>query len=145
MGSRPQAQQLWHTGLIAPWHMESSQTRNQICVPCIGRQILNHWTTRDVPNIYIFNVGSVPQRRKYLGPKKVIMWPSHDLEASHWLGHLRPKALTLISSLRSVILSPSLLSLSPIMSSLVSDFLLYTSFVCFVKWRVVFPLLSKCF
>ena len=27
----------------------SSQTRDQIWVPCIGRQILNHWTTREVP------------------------------------------------------------------------------------------------
>ena len=74
---------------------------------------------------------------------KVIMWPSHDLVAGHWLGHFRTEALTLFSSLRSVILSPSLLSLSLIMSSLVSDFLLYTSFVCFVKWRVVLPLPSK--
>ena len=27
----------------------SSQTRVQTCVPCLGRQILNHWTTREVP------------------------------------------------------------------------------------------------
>ena len=27
----------------------SSLTRDWTCVPCIGRQILNHWTTRDVP------------------------------------------------------------------------------------------------
>jgi len=33
--------------LIAPRHVGSSQTRNQICVPCIGRQILNRWTTRE--------------------------------------------------------------------------------------------------
>ena len=35
-------------GLIAPWHAESSQTRDQNCVPCIGRHILNHWTGREV-------------------------------------------------------------------------------------------------
>ena len=29
--------------------MESSQTRNWTHVPCIGRQILNHWTTRGMP------------------------------------------------------------------------------------------------
>ena len=31
------------------WHMGSSSTRDQTCVPCVGGQILNHWTTRDVP------------------------------------------------------------------------------------------------
>ena len=42
------AQQLWCTGLAAPWHTESSQTRDQTLVACIGGQILNHWTTREV-------------------------------------------------------------------------------------------------
>ena len=27
----------------------SSLTRDQTCVPCIGRRILYHWTTREVP------------------------------------------------------------------------------------------------
>jgi len=43
-GSRAQ-DQLWHTGLVAPWHMEFSQIRDQThvsCVSCIGRQILYH-------------------------------------------------------------------------------------------------------
>ena len=35
-------------GLVAPWQVGSSQTRAQTCVPCIGKQILNHWTTREV-------------------------------------------------------------------------------------------------
>ena len=47
--SRMQAQQLWCMGLVAPWHVRSSRTRAQTCVPCIGRQILNHCTTREVP------------------------------------------------------------------------------------------------
>ena len=34
------AQQLWHIGLVAPWYVESSQTRDWTCVPCIGRQTL---------------------------------------------------------------------------------------------------------
>ena len=38
-------QKLWHTGLAAPWHVESSRTRDRIHVPHIGRLILNHWTT----------------------------------------------------------------------------------------------------
>ena len=36
------------TGLVAPKHVESSQTRDGTHVPCTGRQILNHWTTREV-------------------------------------------------------------------------------------------------
>ena len=28
------------------WHVEFSWTRDETCVPCTGRQILNHWTTR---------------------------------------------------------------------------------------------------
>ena len=42
-------QQLQHTGLLAPWHVGSSWPRDQTRVPCSGRWILNHWTTRDVP------------------------------------------------------------------------------------------------
>ena len=45
-GSRAQAQQLWRTGLVAPRHVGSSRTRARTCVPCIGRRILNHCTTR---------------------------------------------------------------------------------------------------
>ena len=37
-----------HMGLVAPWDVESSPTRDQTHVPCIGRQILSHWTTRNV-------------------------------------------------------------------------------------------------
>ena len=32
-------------GLVAPWHVGSSQTRGQTHVSCIGRQVLNYWTT----------------------------------------------------------------------------------------------------
>ena len=49
VGSRAQAQQLWLTGLVAPWHVGSSWTRARTCVPCIGRRILNHCATREVP------------------------------------------------------------------------------------------------
>ena len=45
---RVQAPQLWHTGLVAPQHVEFSLIKDQTCVPCIGRQILNHWTTQEV-------------------------------------------------------------------------------------------------
>ena len=36
------------TDLVAGWYAESSWTRDQTYVPCTGRQILNHWTTREV-------------------------------------------------------------------------------------------------
>ena len=49
-GSRVQVQQLWLMGLVAPRHVGSSRTRAQTRVPCIGRWILNHSTTREVPN-----------------------------------------------------------------------------------------------
>ena len=45
-----QAQQLWRTGLVAPRHVGSSRTRAATCVPCLGRRILNHCTTRKVPS-----------------------------------------------------------------------------------------------
>ena len=38
---------MWLTGLVAPWHVGSSQTRARTREPCIGRQILNHCATRE--------------------------------------------------------------------------------------------------
>ena len=40
-------------GLVALWHVGSSRTRAWSRVPCIGRWILNHCATREVP-ILIF-------------------------------------------------------------------------------------------
>jgi len=48
------SQQLWCKGSVASSHVESSRTRDQTCVPCIGKQILNHWTTRKVQNGHFF-------------------------------------------------------------------------------------------
>ena len=42
------AQRLWCAGLVALRHVASSQTRDRTYVPCIGRQILIHCTTREV-------------------------------------------------------------------------------------------------
>ena len=43
------AQWLWYMGLVALQHVGwSSQTRDQTFVPCTGRQILNHWATKEV-------------------------------------------------------------------------------------------------
>ena len=66
VGSRAQAQQLWHTGLVAPQHVGSSQTRDRTHVCCIDRQILYHWATREalffsiyVPTILIYTYPQV--------------------------------------------------------------------------------------
>ena len=47
LGSRAQGQQLWHTGLVAPWQMGSSWIRDRTCVSYVGRKILYHWATRE--------------------------------------------------------------------------------------------------
>ena len=43
------AHQLWRMGLVDPRHVGSSRIRDRTHVPCIGRRILNQWTTREVP------------------------------------------------------------------------------------------------
>ena len=48
-GSRAPTQSLGCLGLITPQHVASSWTRDQICVPCIGKWILIQCTTREVP------------------------------------------------------------------------------------------------
>ena len=41
------SRKFWHTGLVSLWHMGSSWIRDWTCIPCIVRQILNQWTTRE--------------------------------------------------------------------------------------------------
>ena len=65
-----QARQLWLTGLVAPRHVGSSQTRARTRIPCIGRQILNHCATREAPR-YVFLLQDLPcsggdSRRLYI-------------------------------------------------------------------------------
>ena len=47
LSSRAQVQQLWCTGLVAPWRVASFQSRNQTHVSCTGRHFLYHWATRE--------------------------------------------------------------------------------------------------
>ena len=48
MGSRVLGLQwLQHVGLVTLRHVGSSLSRDQTHVPCIGRWILNHWTTKE--------------------------------------------------------------------------------------------------
>ena len=43
------AQYLCRTGLVAPQHVEYSQTRDWMGVHCIEAWIPNHWTSREAP------------------------------------------------------------------------------------------------
>ena len=40
--------ELWLLGLVVLSHVESSPTSDWTHIPCIGKWILNHWTTREV-------------------------------------------------------------------------------------------------
>ena len=50
-GPRAEAQELWYTGLFAPWHVRSSLTKDRTHVPCVGRWMLTHCTTSEVHNL----------------------------------------------------------------------------------------------
>ena len=54
-----QAQQLWLTGPAAPRHVGSSQTRARTCVPCIGRQTLNHCATREAQQLVLIQTCNI--------------------------------------------------------------------------------------
>ena len=43
----------WCAGFVALRRVGSPWTRDRTRVPCIGRQILNHWTTREVLLIFL--------------------------------------------------------------------------------------------
>ena len=45
----------WFFGPQSTWDL-SLPTRDQTHTPCIGRQSLNHWTTREVPTMIFFLV-----------------------------------------------------------------------------------------
>ena len=62
------ALQLWHAGSVvvvrelscpAACGNLSSLTRGRTGVPCVARWILNHWTTREVPQCVIYNYSIV--------------------------------------------------------------------------------------
>ena len=70
VGSRTQAKQSWRTGFVALRHVGSSRTRDRTRVPCIGRQILNHCVTREVPAL--FKRGKAVLRREYWNKERPI-------------------------------------------------------------------------
>ena len=59
-GSRVQGLlESWLTGLAAPRHVESFQTRDWTHVPCTGRQIPKHWTTKEVLFLFLIFVSII--------------------------------------------------------------------------------------
>ena len=43
-------------GLVAPWHVEFSQTQDQTRIPCTGKRIPIHCTTRDVLTLFFIEI-----------------------------------------------------------------------------------------
>ena len=61
-------------GLSSPTHViwdVRSLTRDRTRVPCIGRQILNHWTATEVPQYVILTKRPEGLERSY----EVLKWP----------------------------------------------------------------------
>ena len=59
-GFRAQAQQLWCMGLVALWHVGSSQTRAETCVLFTGRQILSPVPPEKSPCFLYFGPLNIP-------------------------------------------------------------------------------------
>ena len=79
---------MWRTGLVAPRHVGSSQTRARTRVPCIGRRILNHCATREALTCVFKLYSQYCWGRWSLGPVCVSTCAcAGDLSASHALHH----------------------------------------------------------
>jgi hypothetical protein len=59
-------QELCRVGLVALWHVKYSWTRDRIPVPCIGRHILTHCATREVPPYVSFNVTDLLTKSSFI-------------------------------------------------------------------------------
>ena len=79
---------MWCTDLVAPQHVGSSWTRDRTCVPCIGRQILNHCANREVTHHCIFLVLNLedPKTVSTNTPEKRIRIQINCKEAASLLG-----------------------------------------------------------
>ena len=106
-----QAQQLWLTGLVAPRHVGSSQTRARTRVPCIGRWILNHCATREALQLLLTtNNTAVNSFEHYLCTFVLEFQPGRFLEIE--LLDQSLKALSIVKCYDIVMTSPSKRDLS---------------------------------
>ena len=73
-------------GLAVPQHVGPSQTQDQIRISCIGRQILDHWATREALPLFV----KIKFEKHYSVPRSGMMpWMSFSgfhmtLDISHW-------------------------------------------------------------
>lgn len=96
----------WGPGFLAPWHVGSSQSREQTGVSCIGRWVPNHWTTsspapagcsarntlpQSHPGALLHRVGALLQGRCQRPSK-------HPLLQQHTRAHSTPCPRPLLSS-----------------------------------------------
>ena len=68
---------LWPMGLTAPRHMESSHSQDRAHVPHMGKQIPNHWTTREVLLQDFFLILILGQLQYCDGFRHTSAWISH--------------------------------------------------------------------
>ena len=59
------------TGLVAPWHMGSSQVRDRTRVSCFDRRILYHWAIRKAPLLSSVHFSFFPSPASALLPQSV--------------------------------------------------------------------------
>ena len=87
-------------GLAAPRHVGSSRSRAQTRVPCIGRQILNHCATREVPYVSVLNlclISLTPTSLSYLLPPCLISYLDPSSISLNLTLDIIPQALDLTS------------------------------------------------
>ena len=122
-------------GLVTPWLVGSSWIRDHICDACIGRWTPNHWTTKEVPKIWLLK--GVIEREKIepihplRDPDKTLDW--FLLLASLELFPDHPSALTplVCESLHSLQISPFCYSGLPKLPRL-TDKNLHSSSICVI-------------
>ena len=73
-------------GLHCPRHVGFTfLTKDQTCVPCIGRQILNHWITRQISFLHIWMRNCLGPSPPSVHEKRPILFPSFLWLHPSWL------------------------------------------------------------
>ena len=83
--------------LVAPQHVESSWTRDRTCVPCIGRRILIHCTTREVWTAALIWVFSLPAYPSACQPTLLDLPSLHNNISQFLKVYLSPSVYTLFA------------------------------------------------
>ena len=70
-------QQVGCTGLVALQHVGLLWSRDRTHVPCIGRWILNHWTTKKVPHLLFKGGKKVIQTLMLVECSSLVLFPRY--------------------------------------------------------------------